>query len=297
MADKIEDIETTVLPREDFAHVIEASKTGTCTLDGTKMSVDRFMAELAKNPAKGSPEWQRGLAAAGAVAAGTSVGFFPLLAATGPLAPFAVVGLGASYLLGSNRICRLVIGNETDGDLIKHDLYLDCGKQTGRPVFEEMDAETGRMAASKTDVIPGRMNWGDGFETCGMGMYRFEKNLDLVIGVFGTSGAISFTSSDPAIDKVFAVAWNVPEHGMAAVAVCENLRLFENLQDFYEKSIKKGGPSASAVAKDKAGKPVAEIRAALSFSNFPDSSDENDRVVAVTISPAASAGASLSGEQ
>lgn len=290
MTDKknvIEDIETTVLPQEDFAYVIEASKDGTCTLDGTKMSVDRLLAELAKNPEKGSPEWQRGMAAAGAVAAGGTIGFFQLAAVTGPLAPFVAAGLGASYLLGANRICRLIIGNQTNGDLVKHDLYIESGKQTGRAVFEEKDAETGRMTASRTDVIPGRMDWGGGFETCGIGMYRFEKNLDLVIGFYGTSGAISFTSTDPAIDKTFAVAWSVPERGEASVAVCENLRLYENLQDFHEKAMKKAKASASATAKDKAGSALAEIRAALSFANFPDASDEHDRVIAVTISSAA----------
>jgi hypothetical protein len=288
MADKIEDIETSVLPKEDFAYVIEASKNGTCNLDGTAVSIDKFMAELAKNPEKGSEAWKRSLTLAGAATAGSTISILPMLA-MGPLAPLALAGLHASYKLGDNRICRLIIGNETDGDLIKHDLYLDCGKQTARAVFEEKDAETGRMTASKTDTIPGRMDWGGGFETCGIGMYRFEKNLDMVIGFYGTAGAISFTSTDPAIDKVFAIAWSVPERGDAAVAVCENLRMFENLQEFYEKSIEKGAKSASATAKSKAGNAVAEIRAAVSFANFPDASDEKDRVVAVTISPVSAA--------
>jgi hypothetical protein len=287
MSDKIEDIETTVLPKDDFALIVEASKNGTCTLDGVAMSTDRLMAELAKHPEKGSPDWQRGLAVAGTAAAAGTVGFMPLIAMTGPLAPFAVAGLSAaSYFLGANKICRMIIGNQTKGDLTKHDVYLDCGKQTGRPVYEAMDAESGRMAASKSDVIPGQMNWGDGFETCGIGMYRFEKNLDMVIGVYGTAGAISFVSSDPGVEKVFAVAWSVPEIGKPAVAVCENLKLFENLKDFFEKSMKKAGLKASAITKDKNGNPIAEIHAAISVANFPDASNEDDRVVTVTISPA-----------
>ena len=69
---------------------------------------------------------------------------------------FAAIGLGiGSQFLAKNRVCTLLVANGTKGELVKDGLYIDHGIQTGRPVVEEINEDTGRGTATSPDTIPG----------------------------------------------------------------------------------------------------------------------------------------------
>lgn len=252
-----------------------------------------YLAELAKNPSKGSPEWQKALVATSVGVGASTVGFGALIAATGPLAPFAAIGLGVgSVFFGKNRVCTMLIANATMGDLVKDGLHIDAGVQTGRPVIEQEDWDTGRVTATKPDTIPGIQNIKGDEEfgipdmiLGGLGMYRFEKDLSMVIGFYGTGGAIVFRSTDPAMrNKRFAVSWLVPETGKAGFGVTADLDGdYASLEDFYDKT------AGARTVKNKdwgkhRGKTVSTIQASLIHRAYPDTENDGDLLLTVSMS-------------
>ncbi|MEM0899152.1 MAG: hypothetical protein AAGI92_04285 [Pseudomonadota bacterium] len=304
----IADFETTVLPLEDFKKILSAARHGVVDM-GTmtvnlpfvgKMSVPHqlsamgYLEELAKNPEKGSPEWQKALVGAGTGAAASTVGLGVLMAATGPLAPFAAIGLGvAAPLLGKNRVCTLLVANGTEGELVKDGLYIDRGVQTGRPVVEEINEDTGRATATSPDTIPG-LEFLEGWPEedipdmwlGGLGLYRFEKDLSLVIGWHGTCGAIGFRSSDPNTkNKRFAVSWLVPETGKPAFAVTADLDgKYDSLEDFYDKTAGERKSDNFDIGKHRR-KNVAKIRGSMIHREYPSTENDNDLLLTVAITP------------
>ena len=306
MSEKIEDMETTVLPIEDYRQIKKASRHAVAHIDDIVtpiphwngrtitfkeqkipyyVSAYRYLEELAKDPSKGSEKWKTALMGAGIGAGASTLGFGTLVAATGPLAPFAAIGLGlGSQIFGNNRACTLLIGNERDGDLVKHDLYIDCGIQTGRPVYEEEDLDTGRTVATNKDTIPGLEDYGDGYVFCGLGMYRFEKDLSLILGFYGTGGAISFRCTDPKVkNKILAISWLVPETGKPAFGVCADLGKYDSLEDFYDKTA--GARKSDWFDKGTyRNKEVVRIRGSMIHRLYPEEKDEDDLLLTVTVS-------------
>lgn len=314
----IADLETTVLPREDFAQIRGAARSGVVDMTPANMAGIKvphhvvkngrssvvmrdykylvssmvYLQELAKDPTKGSPDWQKALVAVGTGAAASTVGLGALIAASGPLAPFAAVGLGVgSVFLGKNRVCTLLIANDTTGDLVKEGLFIQHGIQSGRPVIMEYNEDTGRSSAMSPDTIPG-MEFLEGFPEegipdmwlGGLGMYRFEKDLSLVIGWYGTAGAISFRSSDPKTKGlVYAISWLVPETGKPAFAVTADLNgKYDSLEDFYEKTAGERKSDNLDTGKHR-GKRTTRIRGSMIHRDYPDTENENDLLLTAHI--------------
>lgn len=311
---EIADFETTILPLEDFANIASAAKYGLVNMGSLTVQVPDFssgffsmrnieiphletamgyLEELAKDPSKGSHAWQRALVATGVGVAGSTAALPVLIAATGPLAPLAVIGLGiGSVFLGKNRSCTLLVANSTIGELIQEALHIDVGVQTGRPVIEEADMDTGRKIATKPNTIPGvRTIEGDpefdipDMMLGGLGLYRFEKDLSLWIGFYGTGGAIAFRGTDSYLkEKRFAVAWLVPETGRPAFAVTADLYgEYESLKEFYDQTA--GARKSINMATGKArGATVATINASLIHRGYPDTSNDGDLLLTVCMS-------------
>ncbi|MEM0899153.1 MAG: hypothetical protein AAGI92_04290 [Pseudomonadota bacterium] len=309
----IADFETTVLPLEDFHKIMRAAHSGAVDMTPPNQAGEHrvrasamvYLEEIAKDPAKGSKAWQKAVAgtaiaaaAAPAVTGGLTAtafaaGFPFLLAATGPFAPFAAIGLGiGSALLAKNRVCTLLVANATKGDLIKDEIYIYAGVQTGRPVIEEVNEDTGRTTATSPDTIPGIEAFDaepqfdlPAMTLGGLGLYRFEKDLSLVIGFYGTAGAISFISSDPKTrGKKYALAWLVPESGNPAYAVTGDLDgKYDSLEAFYRQTahVRKSDNLDRGLHRRRI---ATTIRASLIHRAYPDTSDENDLLITAAMS-------------
>lgn len=307
MSDEIEDFETTVLPTKEYRQILSASRHGVINMGkrsimvpfGPPMEYDyivsayTYMSELAKNPSLGSPEWQKALVGVATGVGASTLGMGTLIAATGPLAPFAAIGLGiGSQFLGKNRVCSILVANATYGDLIKEAIHIDSGIQTGRPVIEEEDPDTGRVSSTKPDTIPG-VEYIEGapeydipsMELGGLGMYRFEKDLSLFVGFYGTAGAISFYSKDPKLKgNRIAVGWDIREFGdKNYVSVSADLYgEYKSLEDFFDKTIGKEKSNLKSSGKHK-GKTVSRAYASLIHREYPNTENDNDLLLTVSV--------------
>lgn len=280
MAD-ISDMPATQVPVTGvFEKFADAAKNFVCVVDGVEMSSYRFMEDMANNPEKYTAEWKQALLVAGIGAAANSAGFLALLAGSGPLAPLTLIGsMIAAPFFGGNRACTIIIANGLMGNLKKSEIYQDCGVQTGRPVYSETDPESGVVQSTNADVVPGVNADIPEFPMAGVGMYRFEKDRSLVIGFYGTGGAISFTTDDPMYsNKKIAVAWLVPETGKPAFAVTGDLSTYQSLQAFYDKTAGKRESSNRDLTDGRPG-----VYASMAFRRYPDEQNINDLVLTVFV--------------
>lgn len=280
MAD-ISDMPATQVPVTGvFEKFADAAKNFVCVVDGVEMSSYRFMEDMANNPEKYTAEWKQALLVAGIGAAANSAGFLALLAGSGPLAPLTLIGsMIAAPFFGGNRACTIIIANGLMGNLKKSEIYQDCGVQTGQPVFSETDPESGVVQSTSADVIPGVNYDNPDFILAGVGMYRFEKDRSLLIGFYGTGGAISFTTDDPRYNQKIAIAWLVPETGKPAVAVTGDLSKYQSLQAFYDQT---AGKRDSTKRNDlTGGRP--KVQASMAFRRYPDEKNANDMVLTVLV--------------
>jgi hypothetical protein len=274
----ISDMPATQLPLDVYQNFAFAAKYTICEVDGVQMSSYRFMEDMANNPDKYTAEWKQALLVAGIGTVGGTVGLGALIIATGPFAPLTLIGsMIAAPFFGGNRACTIIIGNALNGSLRQSEIYRDCGVQTGHPVFSETDPETGVVTSRQADVIPGLNTDMPQLPMAGVGMYRFEKDRSLLIGFYGTGGAISFTSDDPKVKQKVAIAWLVPETGRPAFAVTGDLSKYQSLQAFYDKT---AGARDSSENRDFVNGGVS-IYASLVFRRYPDEQDVNDLVLTV----------------
>jgi hypothetical protein len=280
MAD-ISDMPATQVPFKDvFEKFVDAAKYSVCEVDGVQMSSYRFMEDMASNPDKYTAEWKQALLVAGVGVAGGAASITALSLATGPLAPITLIGaMIATPFFGGNRACTITIANGLMGNLTKSEIYQDCGVQTGRPVYSETDPETGVVQSTNADVIPGVNIETPEFPMAGVGMYRFEKDRSLLIGFYGTGGAISFTTDDPKYkNKKIAIAWLVPESGKPAFAVTGDLSKFQSLKAFYDKM----DANRDSTNRDfPSGAP--SVYASLVFRRYPDEQNVHDLVMTVFV--------------
>lgn len=280
MAD-ISDMPATQVPITGvFEKFVDAAKYSVCEVDGVQMSSYRFMEDMASNPDKYTAEWKQALLVAGIGTVGGTVGLGAVIAATGPFAPITLIGsMIAAPFFGGNRACTIVIANGLMGNLTKSEIYQDCGIQTGKTVYSETDPETGVVQSRKADVIPGVNADVPEFPMAGVGMYRFEKDRSLLIGFYGTGGAISFSTDDPKYSsKKIAIAWLVPETGKPAFAVTGDLSKYQSLQAFYDKT---AGARTSDNRSFISGAP--SVYGSMSFRRYPDEQNVNDLVLTVFV--------------
>jgi hypothetical protein len=160
------------------------------------------------------------------------------LVALAPVA--AVASIFAVPILSKNRVCTIVIANALQGSLVRKDHYYNCGFESAHPAIVDPDdgSESNAHTIEGLLTLPPSVSPEPLF---GVGAYRFEKDLSLGIGFYGTGGAISFTSSDPATNgKVMAISWLVPENGNPGCGVTADLSAYKNLEDFYMQTADKG---------------------------------------------------------
>lgn len=263
-----------------FEKFVDAAKYSVCEVEGKQMSSYRFMEDMASDPEKYTAEWKQALLVGGIGGVGSTVALPAIIIASGPFAPLTLIGaMIAAPFFGGNRACTIVIANGLMGNLKKSEMYEDCGVQTGRPVYSETDPESGVVQSTKADVIPGVSIDIPEFPMGGVGMYRFEKDRSLLIGFYGTGGAISFTTDDPKYNqKKIAVAWLVPETGKPAFAVTGDLSQYQSLQAFYDKT---AGKRESTNRDLTSGRP--SVYASMSFRRYPDEQNINDLVLTVFV--------------
>jgi hypothetical protein len=238
-----------LFPLEPINDLARAGTSGTSPLDGREVSPSIYMdAYIQKHPNQAT---DKRVAAGGAVLG--TVGATALLntvasplwiAALGPAGIAA--GAAAALIVGgnpsANKVCTLMIVNQLDGVLslapatdTVGNPYLHHGIQSGHPAVCD---PAGQQPPFNEHQIPGKAQLdpddADSL-TCGVGFYRFEKDLSVMnLGVYGTAGAIAFTSSDPQTHgKVLALAWNVPPKGTPGCFVTGDLSKYPNLHDFY----------------------------------------------------------------
>lgn len=277
MAD-ISDMPATQVPITGvFEKIVDAAKYSVCEVDGVQMSSYRFMEDMANNPDKYTAEWKQALMVGGMGAVGATVGGAAVMLAGGPIT--LIAGMIAAPFFGGNRACTLVIANGLMGNLTKSEIYQDCGIQTGKTVYSETDPETGVVQSRKADVIPGVNIDMPEFPMAGIGMYRFEKDRSLLIGFYGTGGAISFTTDDPKYNQMkIAVAWLVPETGRPAFAVTGDLSKYQSLKAFYDKT---AGNRDSTNRDLTSGRP--SVYASMVFRRYPEEQNVNDLVLTVFV--------------
>jgi hypothetical protein len=158
------------------------------------------------------------------------------------------------------------------------DTFQDCGVQTARPSYAAVDPDTGNTLSSSPDTIPGLTTQIPGLVQLGIGMYRFEKNLDMGIGFYGTGGAISFTCSDPDIRHTMALSWLVPETGNLGIGVTDNINKYKTLEDFYNQT---AGARKVVTSEDSPGR--GKIWGSAVPRGFPEVVDKKDLVFTVLI--------------
>lgn len=285
MSQSINDTPVALLPWDLFTTLLDAagSAGGLCMLktddgspSGMIVSSYKFLEEIASKPEVYGEWWKSALISAGVVAGGNTVGFLALSMATGPLAPFTAIAAAiAAPFFGANRMATLIVCNATQGDIKMSEVYQDCGVQTARPVYSDTDIDTGSVRATKPDVIPGITQLVPGLLQGGIGMYRFEKNLDMGIGFYGTGGAISWTCSDPDVHTTMAFSWLVPETGDMGMSVTADLSKYSSLQDFYEKTAGARKTDRISRANGAPGKDP-RIKCSAMLRGFPDSPVAND---------------------
>ena len=235
----------------------------------------KYLEELSSNPDKYGAGWKQALISAGVGVAGSTVGLGTLIAVTGPLAPFTAIAAAiAAPFFGSGRVATLVVCNATEGDMKMAEIYQECGVQTARPVYADVDIDTGSTIATKPDTIPGMTQIVPGLLQAGVAMYRFEKNLDMGIGFYGTGGAISWTFTDPKVSTTMALAWLVPQSGSPGLGVTANLAKYASLEDFYWKT----AGARKVVTIDRLGGADVRIKATAVAREYPDNIDSDDLV-------------------
>lgn len=290
---EIADFETVDLPPEYYDQIKTAARSGYARFDGERMSSSGMLEALAKDPKKHSEKWKRVLLAQGVGLAGIGPAFGVLMM-TGPAAPFVALGaMIATPFFGDNRACTIVIGNDTEGDLVFDEPYIDCGIQVGRPAIVDRNWDTGAVVKTSPNVIPGRkyfdpdsedMVYGAKYSDArqsGVGAFRFEKNLSKLIGFYGTGGAISFRSTASDVSKTFALAWLVPERGKNYFAVTGDLGYYKSLKRFYEKTVE----SDRSIKKSTRGSGKGKIYAKMVQRGYPDNGDDHDVCMTVRVRP------------
>ena len=286
MAQTIADTPASLLPLTLFKTLSDAASLGFCRLDKMdgsqpiKVSSYKFLEELSTNPALQAEWWKMTLVDSG-IGLTALAGMGALVAVTGPFAPFTALGaMIAAPFFGGNRIATLIVCNGTGGDMVLKDIYQDCGVQTARPVYSERNPTTDSVIATKPNTIPGRVELLPGLKQAGIGIYRFEKNLDWGLGFYGTGGAISWSFGDAKIGTTMAAAWLTPEKGDLGWAVTADLSQYSSLQDFYEKTADTGAKRRLA-SDGKTGGP--SIRIGPSPRNRPDDDNWNDAVYTIEV--------------
>lgn len=292
MTQTLNDLPVSLLPDELWDLVASAAPKGYCMLVNkgapnpmglpfTAVSSYKFLTELATDPQFAGDAWKQALISAGVGVGGLTGGYLALAAATGPLAPFTALGAAiAAPFFGSNRSATIIICNGTDGDMtLSGDAYQDCGVQTGKAAYTEVDPVTGSTLSTKPDTIPGVVNQIPNLRQRGIGIYRFEKNLDMGIGFYGTGGAISFDFTDPKIGQRVAISWLVPQTGDLGLGVTANLDHYSSLEDFYNKT---AGARHINLTANEGG---VDIKASVFPLLFPDDSDPHASVFTIVVKP------------
>jgi hypothetical protein len=289
MSQTINDMPVSLMPFDPFfGNLLSAAGSGVyCPLDKgdgsapIAVSSYKYLEELVQNPQLGADWWKGLLVAEATAAAGATVAWAPLVAVSGPLAPFAAIAaVIAVPLLGANRIATLVVCNPTQGDMKMSEIFQDCGVQTGRPVYADVDLDTGSTRSTKPDLIPGMTQIVPGLVQGGVGMYRFEKDLDLGLGFYGTGGAVSWTFTDPVMTTTMALAWLVPETGDPGLGVTADLGKYSSLEDFYNKTAGARKVVNRDYAKGSDGRDI-KIKSNGVPRQYPDNSDMQDIVFTI----------------
>lgn len=215
-----------------------------------------------------------GLMAAGALAGASTFVFGPLAAVAAGTAGGAGFGSLVSELAKS-RTCTFVICNATDGALQFDEPLIDCGIQTGYPATEVEDFVSGDLFIKDKNKIPAPIALDDDEVYYSVGLMTFSKDMELFIGVYGTCGAVSFTTDDERLSGVqFAISWLVPETGKAAFAITANLfKEYDSLQDFYDKTAGSRKSKNRSYLYTRSGKKKrAAIYASMVPNDHPSSS-------------------------
>ena len=278
-------------PMEPVNDLVRASTTGTAPLDDKEVSSGLYMSHyIAKHPTQEVDEMKTGAGFFAATAAGAMSGLSTL--AGGPVA--LVAGATAFWFVGNpskNKACSIMIVNLLEGDLTLQPAtdtagnpFLHHGIQTGHPAVCDPKGKKPPMAENQ---VPGKAQLDpDDPEslTCGVGFYRFEKDLGFLnMGVYGTGGAMAFTSSDPSTKgKVMAIAWSVPQKGDLGCGVTGDLSKYPSLKDFYEATAGMGNTNK----KTEAG-PQYNIQASIVACDYdsstPAKTSEDDFILTVSV--------------
>ncbi len=286
MTQTVNNTPATLLPMSLFNVMADGAYNGYCMLDKLdgsvpiKVSSYKFMEELATNPQMQGDAWKQALDLAG-VTVGAIVGYGSLIAVTGPFAPFtALAAVIAAPFFGANRMSTIIVCNKTEGTMTLHETFQDCGVQTAKPVYSEIDPGTGSTISSQADTIPGLVQIIPGLRQAGVGLWRFEKNLDWGLGFYGTGGAISWTFTSAYIKTTMAFAWLVPESGDLGCFATTDLSKYASLSDFYYKTADKRGANAN---RGEGAPQEPRIVFSLGARRYPDNNDTQDAVFTILV--------------
>ena len=135
-------------------------------------------------------------------------------------------GFGLGSILGTKRVCTMIVLNQTHSALKLNGNTFNDGTHHGVQTLHPAKAKTdthGNISYSDPNIIPGpimapnREFWKD---LVGVGVYRFEKDLSVMgLGVYGVSGALSFHSESDHLPDDIAVAFNVGQGSANTVAI------------------------------------------------------------------------------
>lgn len=220
-----------MVPIQEIADlIVECAKSGFVNLDGILYSSITLIESRAKtNPTslyrKSTDERQ----------SKSDEGVFEVI--------FPLIGLMdglSNSALGNNKVCTMVVLNMLDVDLQLNGNTVNGGEHYGIQTLypAELSSEPGVIPEIwiNEDTLP-KAKTISGETTYGMGVYRFEKNLDFLgFGVHGTSGVISF-KGDGLSDDV-AAGWLVPYTGdKSRCAVSASPSKWGGLASFYDRWI------------------------------------------------------------
>ena len=236
----------TLVPQQAYAAIADAAHSGyVADANGHKLSAAKYLESLVAAPdaiTKTELAGAYAVGAGGTLAAGAALLLLPggfMLVPGAMLANVATRGTAPLLFAGKMGI-TIIIANGLEGPLRQTDYWLVRGRQTGYPALvDPKDLQPPHNAG----VIDGHttLQLGDDpLELYGVGCYRFEKDRSFGgLGVFGTSGVLTFTADDPASEcKTLGVSWHIPEKleaGKPSFGLTADLSgNYKSLEAFYE---------------------------------------------------------------
>ena len=151
-----------------------------------------------------------------------------------PLAPWLEMLPFLSH--ADDRMCMIVIANGLAKPLkLSGDPFIARGHQVGHPDTQVPRAKGG-IDHSDPDIIPGRASFGTA-NHYGVGVYRFAKLFVAGIGFYGTEGAITLTTDDPAAPKPICIAWRVDQFTNVSCAATMDVTQYGTGEDFYNATV------------------------------------------------------------